>query len=756
MVISPPIASSNYNEEINSFPDLNSPDFIKPTTPPAADSASLYAPSKTVLQDYQRWLKDNKKDGEENERTQNMPHFDDPVGMHLLVETALGDSDDFPILSVEEVEELKKEKTRLSAQMESVRRKLALESKVRDAALSLTRLYTRRGQSLETVPTLKGHRSQRSGDQGMIRRDSAALNNTEDELAMSTQKCDELSKQMWDLDLRYRAVEGKLLRHTAGVLQATHAGPKVQMKGTDANAMQRPQPPDSPQSVYSTLEKTRSASTLDADHFDHRSYYRDSGQLDSFVERLRARQSSVYDADPDKPLPKPPQSAMVDNFALSSIASRLAESNKRLRNLLRETEQDIDNSNFPEPPKDSGPDPQEQMNYLDELSDEIERTYRGLASNKSSADSTGALANLWEVVIAHEKDAREWKRQQREDPDQAIASDEEPDSNEPDSSPNEPFSFDALSNKIRHLCNRATTLRNQQTRLRRTLHDQRALRAEAETRTANLDHQVREAQASHAAIETAADDARAQLAALSTELNLLRSAAATAEQRAREAEAQAQETRNLAPTTTTTTNNSATEETAAVAAAAAAAAAAETRATQAESELRALEAEVVRLTTELTVAKAELDGAYGSRAQRLAEQQAAAQQAAMANANNANNSGGEAVLAEAEARNRELLAELRGMAEEQAELVRQGVAGEREVDAWRERCEGLEARLAEERIRWLGVKSPGADIGGGGGGGPETTSTVVLKTEFKRMMRDTRAEHVRVLKVSLLFFGSLG
>ena len=752
-MISPPTASSTY-EESTPLPDFSAPDSIRPTSPQFADSASLFAPSKKVLQDYQRWLKANKKDGQDDGRNHRMPHFDDPVGMHLLVEAAMGDSESFKILSVEEVDALKKEKTKLSAQIESVRRKLALESKVRDAAVSLTRLYSRKGHSLDAVPTLRKHRRNPKGsDSSMGSRDGDALNSTEDELAVSTRKCDELSKEMWDLDVRYRSVEQQLLRHTAGVLQATHAGPRVQMKGSDANGLPRPQPPDSPQSVYSTMEKRRTRISQDRDSFDDRSFYREADQLDGFVDRLRMRQSSVYDADTEKPLPRPPESAAPDTFALSSIASRLAASNKRLRDLLRETKQEVGDSNFPEPPEVSNPDPQEQMNYLDELSYEVERAHRQLASNKSSSNSSDIIANLWNVVLANEDSAREWKRQQREDPTQETAADD--DDNEFDRIPNEQFSPSAFASKVERLCSRAGILRDQQTILRRQIQEQHSLRSQAEAQIADLDalnEEVLQARARHAAAETDTGDVRAELASVTAELDRLRetgpsraaaleqaqTARATAEQRAADLQAR------LDASTAASTSSSPARD--APSSGDATSAAAEARATKAEGEVRNLEGEVVRLTTELTVAKAELDGAYGTRAQRAAE-------------------GAEGMKREVEelgARNAglqervdTLQRELRETLAEYEELARSGVEAERErdgmealMDGLRERCEGLEGRLGEERIRWMGVKSRGAAAAAGGGGvGGEATSTVVLKNEFKRMMRDTRAENLKLLRV---------
>jgi len=65
------------------------------------------------------------------------------------------------------------------------------------------------------------------------------------------------------------------------------------------------------------------------------------------------------------------------------------------------------------------------------------------------------------------------------------------------------------------------------------------------------------------------------------------------------------------------------------------------------------------------------------------------------------------------------------------------------IDKLRDEREKLEAELSDEKVRWLGMKSPGPD----GGSAPGATSTMVLKNEFKKMMRDMRAEAAKSLRV---------
>jgi hypothetical protein len=86
----------------------------------------------------------------------------DPVAMHLLVETAIGDSQNFDMLTVEEVEALKQEQKTLDARLATVRKKLESETKIRDATRSLSRLLRRmkadmrgdRAAKAATMPSL--------------------------------------------------------------------------------------------------------------------------------------------------------------------------------------------------------------------------------------------------------------------------------------------------------------------------------------------------------------------------------------------------------------------------------------------------------------------------------------------------------------------------------------------------------------------------------------------------------------------------
>ncbi|KAI1613061.1 hypothetical protein EDD36DRAFT_254022 [Exophiala viscosa] len=93
-----------------------------------------------------------------------------------------------------------------------------------------------------------------------------------------------------------------------------------------------------------------------------------------------------------------------------------------------------------------------------------------------------------------------------------------------------------------------------------------------------------------------------------------------------------------------------------------------------------------------------------------------------------------------------LQTELKETLEEYEMMTKQSIDDEKErerleehIDALEQRCESLESQLNDEKLKGLGAQA-GSPTG--------TTSTMVLKNEFKKMMRETRAENLKALKVN--------
>ncbi|KAF1991788.1 hypothetical protein K402DRAFT_449984 [Aulographum hederae CBS 113979] len=254
----------------------------------------------------------------------------DPVALHLLVETALGDSQEFEVLSYEEVEGLKKEREMLAVQVKSVRQKLAFESKVRDGAMNLNRLY-KLGSSSNTSPKQSGGRRSITGsrDRDSVGRPGsskgdAAQKKSEDELANATKKCDEYSTQLYKLELRAQEVQRELLMHTAGILQMTHKGPTKKKNPDDMSELANGTTvrPDSPASIYTYEDTLRPERGFDATDFDERSLYKLPDSL-AIIDLGRKTEADKSKVELDK-----------QNRAIMSIGQRLEELNGRMREVI--------------------------------------------------------------------------------------------------------------------------------------------------------------------------------------------------------------------------------------------------------------------------------------------------------------------------------------------------------------------------------------------------------------------------------------
>ncbi|KAJ5961970.1 hypothetical protein N7501_006911 [Penicillium viridicatum] len=194
-------------------------------------------------------------------RSSALLNANDPVAMYLLTETAIGDSTNYEVLSFEEVEELKKEVTLLSTRIQGTKRKLVLETKLRDAAQSIGRLYSPPSPRSSGEYGANGGSTSNRMSRGIFGRSGAseALDKSDSELAVSQRRCEELAQELWKLEKRSQTISQRLLEHTAGVLQMTHKGLKKHPKNP-----------------------TTSDSTYDDQKFDDRSLYRTTEHLDNF------------------------------------------------------------------------------------------------------------------------------------------------------------------------------------------------------------------------------------------------------------------------------------------------------------------------------------------------------------------------------------------------------------------------------------------------------------------------------------------
>ncbi|KAL9620635.1 MAG: hypothetical protein Q9160_004889 [Pyrenula sp. 1 TL-2023] len=632
-----------------------------------------------------------------------MVNLRDPVTMHLLMETAMSDSMQYDVVSFEEIEELKKEHALVKNRIEACKRKFALESKLRDAAQSLSRLYSTKdgkdaSNSFNPDGSLKSPKPRRSFGLGSTRQTS--LSQSQDELAASTRKAEDLAQEIWDLEKREQDLSTKILRHTAGILQLTHKGLKKNVRKEEL--------PRSPESM--SEYNHRSVTTIDSiDGFDERSLYRDMEQYDEYG-----------NIKPKGPSPE---------------ALQLQETEKNLGSLTAQLQTLMERSNHGHSPVVPPPDPtqaglQNLLSFFPIAFDQLGRRIDHFVEHKAILNTQIQQQRELNTKSDAERDSQITGLTSQLAEQKSFVSTTEQESQ-------------TLRNQIQLLSDQldsarqATTLLEQQS----TMNSTRALEAEKSSR--------RDAEAGlYAELQTAQNNATS----LQSTITSLQNEASIASQRH---EASLRDTAQAKE-------------------------AFELDLQRSRAEISELEESVVRAQTELTVVRAELDGAYGTRAQRAAEVASnPAIQAELDRLNETNsklvgeveylkthyepinrtpgaNTESKEEVQALQMRVATLENELRETIEDYELMTKASIEFERErdgletvIDGLREKLEVLEGRVSDEKVRWLGMKSPNQltkEGAANGGFGQELTSTMVLKNEFKKMMRDTRGEHARILR----------
>lgn len=757
----------------------------------------LHPSSKALLEGYKGSLESMDEDRGDRQRfqltngslarTSKLLDTNDPVSMHLLMETAIGDSSQYGLLSFEEVDELKKEISTLSTRIDATKRKLAIENKLRDAATSLNRLYT--PTSRESVTDGGSKRQRRS----VISKGSASdlLSKTDNELAASNKKCEDLAQDLLRLERRSQDLQKRLLEHTAGVLQMTH-------KGYLENDGSREQS----NHLNGYPETSESPPMLEfGKEFDDRSFYQ---TLDSFLEtgdtqtnekvasafaeqtesileterklwdlNRRLRDSIAQASAGRQMLPAPPaphresklhhdhevalrgqveylekgldsmQRSQVDTlqgYKQSAYAAeeRLEDLNTQLRGLILRSSLDPD-AQYPQPPDVSGRSPEEQIaflgNGLDALEQGVERlkddsqtsTSKQLVHEEKAGQYETALHSLWQTVFSEESN----------------------------------FSLQAFSANVQSLHTRVKGLHEQKEILGRQIQQQRELNDKSDS-----DKDARLAEVT-AELEKARNDVEATVRESIEGSNILSTQLAASKEDKDQLLAELQDKHDNILNLEAQLRAVTTEQEEQVAKTRGLEAKIQEKYSEAEklrNELEVSEGKMVHLQTELTVARAELDGAYGTRAQRAAE--VASHPAMQKEIEDLNERNG-ALLGELaglksqhEAGNAELNDRVQALQKELSETIgeyevmtKSSIEHEKEreqleniIDTLRDRIEVLETQISDGKVDSLGLNVPGKP-GSRESQGSSNTSTAVLKNEFKKMMRETRAESLRILRV---------
>jgi len=787
-------------------------------------------------------------------------NLNDTIQVHLLVETALGDSKEFEILSQDEVDDLKKQIQTLTQRIEQTRQNLAIQSKYRDAAISMTKLYSagEKKKSFDGSGRIKnvfGH-NRNSSEQSQA---------AQEERIATEKKCEDLAAELWFLEKRLIEPQNRLLKHTAGILQMTHKGPKVMNKGQPGapavNGI-----PGSPESMYTYSNARSSLEFVPSDEniFDERSLYRSFDRLDGVAEfddlfapskggnkqqmqlisqteqkledlnrRLR---DVITTANPERhsnyqhpPLasttadgkPTEPGDTLTSHLdylekgitMISKEHGQVMRKSEESDSAMEETIEQLNNELHqlllpydeirPLPPQVTGMGLNDQLKYFQDSVGALEAQMRRGGNKGSGGDQEQmetVMMGLWDIIQSGEEEARQRKQERRQTRAQNNLPPDDEDSPDEIEDPNEQFSVQAFSGKVQWLYSQATRLKDQKKVLQRQIKQQRELNNKSDaTKDAEMAQKTEELQRTQELLrrtEMDSDAVREQLSLVMEKLDearqsetirnqarsnsddtAIRQAQADldkANQSIANLEEELQEIKDdhsISAAEFQSRINDKEGKIASLTAELAAAAAAQTtfQATAQEKEktletkekeMEEMNMELARLQTEVTIARAELDGAYGSRAQRAAE--VAANPAIQKEIDDLSkkNSALAAEIAtlkatpqadpQVEAKMETLKKELAETIEEYELMTKASIEWEKEreslegtIDKLRDEREKLETELSDEKVRWLGMKSPGVE----GGQGAGSTSTTVLKNEFKQMMRNTRKEGAAALRV---------
>lgn len=725
-------------------------------------------------------------------RNSSSLNLNDPIAMHLLMETAIMDSKDFEILSFEELEHLKRERAYLRNKVDGVKRQYALEKKMHDAAQVMNRLTP-----ADAEPESRKKRS------SFLGRRSSAVAPVDEQMNTSPDKVEQFAQEIKALEIRLQEVEKRILHHTAGILQFTHKGLKKNVRKNEL--------PRSPESMAS---QTRSVSGRDGgSDFDERSLYQVPDYVHDFHSSAASRSSrrmtkeiqpiediavrlhtlntqlhamiqQVVLTEYFEPPPEPTDEGLHGRVGaqiqahLTYMAQGLealgstqgkdihaatipAESTEQLQNLtsklhgMLERTNSVSKSPIPDQDQEHGDDLTSQLAYsatvLERLTQRVDtlleqkdiltrqiQQQRELNS-KSDAQRDATIRDLTEEL----EDAKRL---------QAVSDKEMQQSHD---------QIELLMEQLDRSKQNEQLLERQ-----RSMDDNKALNAERAARQENETSLIKEIEAKqHALTELQADHAKIEhdfelksqhhiqelngvnAAKEQAELNLKQK---TAELEALNAEMQKLDSQIIELQTANVARAQLEDE--------AKHKNAELEAMQ--TEMREMESQVVQLRSELTMTKAELDASYGSRAQRAADVSMNPEIKKQIDELNAKNSDLEQQLdvltlahetkgagsAELQNKVNALQKELKDTIEDYEVMTKASIEFEKEreqleatIDQMRDRCQGLEVQISEDQVKWLGVKNTLPS---------ETVSTMVIKNEFKKMMRDSRAESIKVIRVS--------
>lgn len=455
-----------------------------------------------------------------------MVDLKDPIQIHLLTETALTDSKEYAILSQDEVDGLKKQIQATTQRVESTRSNLLIQSKYRDAAMSMARLHS---------PTKADFSEQRLS----VDREA------EEEREAIQRRCEALAAELFHLEKRLLEPKRRLLEHTAGILQLTHKASK--RRGTAANGQAPNGVPGSPESMYTYTQSRNSLDAPDEFYTDDTNFFGLEGLDTTGAGKTRRNPLEI----PLKSPIREQQNQLKDELdrvrdEKNYLMSSLAEMERKLAGLngaLHETVIRFNpegNGDFQGPPATSL-----DADAIDLLRYQIEYLESGLvavqAEQENLLNAPRALTpvsnvdnmfqELWDVIQSGYTDIRQRKEERRKArADKGLEDDEEM-SEDDGIDLSETYTPLNFSSRVRWLYRQATVLKDQKSVLNRQIKQQRELNnksdAEKDAELAQKQEELREKDVMIHMAEKDAMDAQKMLSDALEDLEQAREAASS-------------------------------------------------------------------------------------------------------------------------------------------------------------------------------------------------------------------------------------
>lgn len=756
----------------------------------------------------------------------------DAIQVHLLTETALSDSKGYSILTQEEVDELKKLSQLLAQRVESTRKNLAMQSKYRDAAVSMAKLY------------------------GPVQSDDPNAIEAKREREACERQCEQLAAELFNLEKRLMGPQRRLLEHTAGILQLTHKASKKRPPppiGQLINGM-----PGSPESLHTySLSGSSLDQATDDNYLDDPSLYQLDypggpqssrqpkknaieipmkspireqhqlrgemdrmreenmqlrGQTDVVIKQLQSLNSALRETiirfnpeiNGDYQEPPNPTAAQdvkpaellkhqVDYLESGLVAvqaeqgsfagerevgQRVESLNLQLRDVLTGAD-----AHYTPAPMPRGSDIQGQMDYLEASLRVVDSKLGQAMPGGLDAETELVLERLWDSIQSGLAETRKRKEERRKARAEKKLPDEDDMSEDEGFDTTEPYSLAAFATRVSWLHAQASMMKDQKYVLQRQIKQQRELNNKSDAdKDEELGKRQEELEQSRQLLLMAEKDvteAQTMLSQTLDDLETVRNSAEAAEAaeadiKERDAkikalEAQLREAeKSLA--TVESEGNVAVRQLADVdvqiASLTQEKAAAEEKVQSLEKELgekaaklserekvfkmKENEMEVLNMTlaelkTEVTIARAELDGAYGSRAERAADVAALKNNSEVVKLQNQ--------VTRLKQELGETVQELEGITKETIGAEREKVELEVKLDEAMSAKDAVEAEMqrSREQMTKLQEELDGERLkaaSGQGTGGRPGAGASMLSEQFRATMREERKRFQEDLKVS--------